>query len=52
MTRKHFILIAQILADADLDPAARASVAQDFAHALKNDNERFNETTFLKACGV
>ena len=52
MTRKHFTLIAQILADADLDPFARASVAQDFAHALKDENPRFDTAKFLKACGV
>jgi len=52
MTRHDFTIIAQILADADLDPFARASVAQDFAQELKEENPRFNETLFLKACGV
>lgn len=52
MTRKHFELVASILADADLDPAALATVAQDFAEAFKNENPRFDRTKFLVACGV
>jgi hypothetical protein len=52
MTRKHFELIAQTLADADLDPFALASVAQDFAEAFVQVNPNFDRTKFLRACGV
>ena len=52
MTRKHFEAIAQILFDADLDPNARATVAQDFAEYFKAENPRFKRTMFLRACGL
>ena len=52
MTRKHFIAIAQILADADLDYNSRNTVAQDFAEYLSTQNENFDRDKFLTACGV
>lgn len=53
MTAKDFRLIAAVIDDLPLlDEASRAYVAEKFADALAEDNERFNRATFLRACGT
>ena len=50
MTRKHFQMIANIVKNIE-DREARQSVAMDFAHALRDENPRFNVSRFVEACG-
>jgi ABC-type branched-subunit amino acid transport system ATPase component len=57
MTRKDFELIAHVLRTSphlraldELAAEVRDSLAQEFANALANTNERFDRAKFLKAC--
>ena len=50
MTRKHFELIANIVKNIE-DTNTRHAVTMDFAHALRDENPRFNITQFVRACG-
>ena len=50
MTRKHFILIANIVKNID-SKDTRQQVALDFAQALTNENPNFDVVRFVKACG-
>jgi hypothetical protein len=52
MTRSHFQLIADVIAESTLDPIAKADIALNFANRLHTTNSAFDETKFLKACGV
>jgi hypothetical protein len=58
MSRKDYELIARVFADLNSDfnnggsdAVSLEIVAKELARALWGDNARFNETTFLKACG-
>ena len=50
MTRKHFILIANIIKNID-NKDTRQEVALNFAQALTNENPNFDVVRFVKACG-
>jgi hypothetical protein len=50
LTRKHFEMIAAIVKGIE-DIDTRTQVAMDFAHALRNENPRFNICRFVEACG-
>jgi hypothetical protein len=52
MTRGHFVLIAEMLRGADLEPATRARIAGHFADHLTRTNPLFDRARFLAACGV
>jgi len=49
MTRKHFKLIAEVVASVD-DKDIRNQIAVDFAHRFQDTNPRFDITRFLEAC--
>ena len=48
MTKKDYIKLAELIKQG-LDPV---QFAYELCKILENDNPRFNETTFLKACGL
>ena len=53
MTRKDYVLIAQIIATAWHGSAGmKADLANSFADKLESTNPRFNRERFLDACGV
>jgi len=59
MTRKDYELIAKAIAEAfeweqgkTEREHAISRVAHILANSLRNDNPRFNEDRFLKACGT
>ena len=49
LTRRHFCLIAQIIAAL---PHDREAIAHEFAAKLGESNPRFDRERFLAACGV
>lgn len=51
MTRRHFELIARVVAQVD-DAKARERLAWAFAHELAQTNDRFDCSRFVEACGV
>ena len=60
MTKKDYILIAKVFkktfdyAQKEIDTWAMDNlkiIVQDFCHVAKEDNNKFNETTFKKAVG-
>jgi hypothetical protein len=55
MSRKHYVAIAAAIADVrrfTKDPAALALVANRLADVLALDNDKFDRSRFLCACGV
>lgn len=59
MTRKDYIIIAAVFKQMLEDPASAAAgpialkrAAERMAHALKQDNSRFDYSRFLAACGI
>jgi hypothetical protein len=58
MTKRDFELIARLLANAhhdicgEVSREAANSIAEQFAVALTNTNDRFDRERFLRACGV
>ena len=61
MTRKDYVMIAEVIAKLRVqqrDAGAFANnpslkdVAEELAHALQEDNPRFDRARFLDACGV
>lgn len=53
MTRKDFQLIADVIATSwHASAESRRDMANDFADALENTNDRFDRERFLAACGV
>jgi len=53
MSKKDFQLIAETLrARGAQHPIAVATIARDFADALRVTNSRFDRARFLAACGV
>ena len=51
MTRKHFVMIAQVVAAID-DIDIRRETALNFASEFQKENPRFNIEKFIKACGA
>lgn len=49
MTRKDFVLIAQVIKYARVSAADRKTIAEDFSRALKGTNERFDSGRFFDA---
>jgi hypothetical protein len=54
MTRKDYIAVAAILFEYRQAIVAEdyANLCNDFADYMEEDNNRFQDLTFLKACGV
>jgi hypothetical protein len=56
MQKRHFELIARILADARITSPdaieAIDAIAWQFADALRSTNPRFDSARFARACGV
>jgi hypothetical protein len=58
LTRKHFVMISDILRENRTDYAAYddsapevwSKIVADFSYALSRENPRFNEQQFLEAC--
>ena len=50
MTRKHFKLIAEVVAKANLNPTDKVALAEAFAIVLKGQNDLFNKQKFIVAC--
>ena len=48
MTRKDYVLIAEVFSRF----TEGEEIARALAGALASDNDRFDRTRFLKACGV
>ena len=53
LTRQHFELVANILANADyLSEPDRCTLAIRFTYEFEKTNPNFNTERFLKACGL
>ena len=52
MTRAHFQLIADTVAEVSISDEDRNRVAKAFAATLRGTNDNFKEDRFLRACGV
>ena len=52
MTKKDYNLIAQAIADTWCDSEAQLLIAESIANALQAENELFDKSRFLQACGV
>lgn len=52
MTRKHFTLLAAAIAEHELDPTTRRSLALAIGLVLASENPAFNLTAWLTACGT
>lgn len=50
MTRKHFQMIADILANPRLDPEVRSELVSEFVRMLSGLNPRFDSARFKEAC--
>jgi hypothetical protein len=50
MTKKHYIRIAEIIANAKLPPAAQEQMIQDFVLVFAEDNKAFDRERFVAAC--
>ena len=50
MTRKHFQLIADVLADSEITMSDRIVLADNFADRLAQTNPNFDRQWFLRAC--
>jgi len=51
MSKKDYVLIAAVIKSADADDLSVQGFARRLSFALQNENPRFNQATFLKACG-
>lgn len=51
MTKKHFVMVAQVVSAIDCINTRR-EVALNFASEFQKENPRFDITRFIKACGV
>ena len=51
MTRKHFVLIAEVISRMENDKA-RYDVASDMAYELSTVNPRFERARFMSACNA
>ena len=55
MTRKDYVVIAKAIkesSECDNTEELLSVLLTELCRSFKNDNELFNETKFLKACGV
>jgi hypothetical protein len=54
MTRKDYIAVSAILFEYrnSMPSEEYANLCNDFADYMEEDNERFQDLTFMKACGV
>tara|TARA_Y100000310_G_scaffold66599_1_gene61921 strand:- start:1573 stop:1737 length:165 start_codon:yes stop_codon:yes gene_type:complete len=52
LTRQHFELIANVVAEADVTEAQREKLAVRFMYEFNKTNPNFKADRFLKACGV
>jgi hypothetical protein len=54
MTRKDYIAVSAILFEyrQSMPSEEYANLCNDFADYMAEDNDRFQDLTFLKACGV
>lgn len=54
LSRKHFKMIAKIIDRSShyLDDEGKDMLAEDFANSLMGENERFDRSRFMEACGV
>jgi len=54
MTRKDYVMLAEVVKNLDevIDEYALEVLAGNMADALAADNDRFDRTRFLSACGV
>lgn len=52
MTRKDYVAVARILKNYkhEMEAEAYSNLCNDFADYMENDNPRFQDLTFLKAC--
>ena len=50
MTKKHFEVIANIIAATDLSDKSRKAITNAFINVLPYYNERFDPVRFEKAC--
>ena len=50
MTKKDFVLIANVIKNAPMGLSERAAIALDMMEALANTNPRFDKEQFLLAC--
>ena len=50
MTKKDYELIARVVANAPIGAGGRATLATDFAAALRSANPRFDANRFVAAC--
>ena len=54
MTRKHYIAIAEIVKNCrhGISTASQEKLAQELCELFLTDNERFDSSKFLEACGL
>ena len=54
MTRKDYVMLAEVVKNLDevIDEYALEVLANNMADALAADNDRFDRSRFLSACGV
>jgi hypothetical protein len=52
MSRKDYVLIAETIAQLDIEYPVKAIIAQEFARKLSTTNGNFDRARFLKACGI
>jgi hypothetical protein len=50
MTKKHFVMVAQVVSAID-DINIRRETALNFASEFQKENPRFDIERFIKACG-
>lgn len=50
MTKKHFKLIADVIAKANLNPTDKVALANEFAVICAGCNPNFNKDKFITAC--
>ena len=51
MTRKHFVMVANVVSSID-DMSTRREVALNFASEFRKENARFDMERFMKACNA
>ena len=50
--RRHYIVVARIVKNANIDVDAKKALASAFVETFANDNPRFDKTRFGVACGI
>ena len=50
MTKKDFVFIARVIAQANVTPDTRYTMAITFASELADANPRFDTARFMRAC--